>query len=246
MKYRTDFVTNSSSSSFIFKKSISMGELQKEIKEEIKRLDRDKYDLWEDYYEQGTQMLKELEDLWIPVKELDIKTMDEIFEWYYEELVDKTLGKEYDGNSIIDFTKKEEQMIEELIANCTDEQLHKLFSCLALDLILHRIYSTYDSSKDQPLTRVLTYKEMENVITSYLCEPMDSYYFPERVVYQVFLNNYEKGIRFFEEFSSSCIELFQEFFDCEYIFYKDYGVNSVFADVLESVSGCVYGCRHMG
>lgn len=77
-------------------------------------------------------------------------------------------------------------------------------------------------------------------------EAWDSYYFSEKVVYQVFVDNYEKGIKLFEEFSSSCIDLFQELFDCGYVYYEDYEVNSVFADVLEGILSCVYGCRHMG
>lgn len=189
------------------------------------------YDCWEGYCERGIQMLEGLGERLVPVRKLDIESMNEIFEWYYEDIVNRILGEEVKGD---------------LVVNCTDEQLHSIFSCLALELILHEIYDPYSSSKDQPLTRVFTYQEMENVITSYLCEAAGIHYFTEKVVYWIFMNNYEKEVEFFKTSSFSCVSLFQEIFDWEYVYYEDYEVNSVFADVLESIPSRICGCRHMG
>lgn len=68
----------------------------------------------------------------------------------------------------------------------------------------------------------------------------------EKIVYGIFTDNYEKAMKFFKAPSFSCVSLFQEIFDCEYVYYEDYEVNSVFSDILESILSCVCGCRHMG
>lgn len=231
-------MTNSSSSSFIFKKSASLSDIKKEVKKEMAKrclsIPHDREIDFSDFDQYGISMLAGIEYHLFEAKHLDQKSFDEIFTWYSDDVLMKTLGISEDIDDFYDYAEQNNLGQKEF----NDEQLRIIFIYLALCLILYKEYTD--------LKAKVTYECFENMLTEYVSWELQLPYWVHEFVYDVFVNNYEKGMEFFQALNVSPIELLQDFLDFNFVYFDGLECNSIFASVLLSIPSCVYGCNHMG
>ena len=231
MKLRTDFITNSSSSSFIFEKGIDLSEFKQRAIEKHKVVyERSQY---KDYrYENGEDILQHLEQRVERISELDYWALMELYDWYEDDVVKQWLKKE----------PKE-------LSQWSAEGKQKLFVKYYIDFIffLSREYHTiYTTEKKQPIDTEQIYENFQWECVEFLLEQLwdDK---TEKLAY--FLENeYESVDEYFREMSQKTVsfgDLIEAFFDCELVLYSELEAPWFMSLALEETEGCLWGCNHM-
>ena len=233
MKLRTDFVTNSSSSSFIFEKGIDLSEFKQRAMEKHKVIfghseDRD-YSRFE--YEEWT--LRHLEQEVVKISELDYRVLRELYSWYEDDVVEQWLRKE----------------LKEL-SKWSAEGKQKIFVKYYIDFILSLPEKTYIMDaieKKLPIDTKQVYEDFQWEYVEFLVgELWDKT--AEKLTY--FLENeYELVEAYFKEMSQKKVffgDLIETFFDCELVLYSDIESPWCMSQALQETEGCLWGCNHMG
>lgn len=247
MKIRTDFVTNSSSSSFILKDT-NMGEIYQAFeKKKHEILTKKWYD--EEDYNEYLDWLKGIKP--IPIHEHGIDELTEVLGWYEDEILAKIFEKGVDAE--IKISEDEywhlKPETEEALEKChfTDESLEQIMRIMIVDCI----YEDYPHMvlKDGSIQR-LDYVSRE-AIQNHLVEIL-SY---ERCCCHIFIfivsHYYEKVWELAEKFANRPVgeiveELFVSLYGARYMYFDDYETHYLISNTIGESPICVLSCNHMG
>lgn len=230
MKIRTDFVTNSSSSSFIFEKGADIQEIKKEAEKLFQQL------LITDIYyredmELSQYLLKRLDNYWMRISELNSYAQYKIFDWYRTDRLEQIMDKEPE-------TVKQWSMQAKL------DYFH--------DAILNLSYRIYAEENG-----TINYDNvLENLWEIYQNCPWCSLN-RKQANQNERLKRYEEFMaEYYDELANYCIQLKEEkitsgillerFFHSDYILYDTMESPWLLSKVLKNTKACLWSCNHMG
>ena len=234
MKIRTDFVTNSSSSSFIFEKGADFQKIKKEAEEIFQQLLREeKRWLYDGEIERNQYFLDRLEDdYWFKrISALDMDEQEEVFGWYRNDRMEQIMDREPED-------------VKQWSEQAKLDYFH--------DAILELSYRRYVEENGT----IDYYKVLENLWEVYEGAPWCSWNIKEDEKNER-LQKYEQFIEdHYEELANYCIQLQEEgvtsgillerFFHSEYILYDDLESPWLMSEALGKTKGCLWSCNHMG
>lgn len=227
MKYRTDFVTNSSSSSFLFRKSATLSQVKKEVFREMKKQGLEGNDDGSQYW---VYHLKDIENILHKAEELSVKEFKEIFSWYAEDVLRQVFCIPEEVDDFWGYVESHDVSQKEFDA----KQLQTIFTYLALSIVRQEEWFDLNKkiSRNSAENMILDFTSREIILSEWL--------------YAIFVNNYEMGMEFFQSLNKSPVELLQDLLDFNYVYYSRLASDYNFAEVLLSTPSCVHGCNHMG
>ena len=231
MKLRTDFVTNSSSSSFIFEKGIDLSEFKQRAMEKHKVVYGPSQYKGYFRYEDGEWILQHLEQEVERISELDYWPLRELYVWYERDVVEQWLKKE-----------------PEEFSQWSAEGKNFIFVKYYLDFIFFFMPAMgYDIEKNQTIETKRVYEVFQWEYLEFLIWELEDK-IAEKIIY--FLENeYELVEEYFKEMSQKTVflgDLIETFFDCELVLYSDIESPWCMSQALKETEGCLWGCNHMG
>ena len=237
MKIRLDYVTNSSSSSFILKDNSS-----KLIREAVSnRLSIEPRDEWEmQDYELARSWTSEI--IGEPFGEHRIDDLREVYEWYRNELLCRILGVAYwtSWAEYDDWIDKVKAVVSEKWQEV--EIKEKLSAVFTLD-IYERIL--WNNGIEEPKGgSIIIYQEH---LETYIWEFISSWNIDHNVLYRFYLDNLEEILKYAKRFDKrSYADVMEYLFDAPYLYFDEVETHYLICEALRDADFCTYSCGHMG
>lgn len=216
LKVRTDFVTNSSSSSFIFGKNTDLKELEKRVNKKALELIAQSQactDKFEKYgFERSAVELKEVIGQLITPDKLEMDDLLEVLGWYICDICEEI----YKSKDINDLDETDTNMV---------------FTDVLSDLICDVLYDgEYNPDRLEELA-------VYGLFSSYN---------DDHNSLDIISNNFDKWIEFVKKYKSEPYKLLEDMLDCKYVYYDGDETYYMAVEILSEMEECLYCCGHMG
>lgn len=247
MKIRTDFVTNSSSSSFILKDT-NMDDIYKAFEGKKAEILKDEW-VSERNYEAYLDWLKYIKP--VPIREHDLGALSEVLGWYEDDIVakifEKGLGAEFRIGADEYWRLKPETEAALEKYEFTDAMIEQLMSMIMVNCIEENHYHPFEKEGEGKHIDYAT----EETIQSYLVEMLSWDRRGSDMLYFVVSHYYEKVWELATKFANKpageiAEELFVALYGARYMYFNICETHYLISETIGASPICVLSCNHMG